>query len=299
MKTRLLILIPVFIFTLSSISLVYGLNENNSQIPNLVTITNETQVLKESPIIPYEKKCPEDTDWPDAPNRCERRTDYTRTELKERYDEYYQYKGAEWMEMKKAEMDSVISRGSWIEGYPTLWTWLGNSQREIPFENINVYLYYFLNGQAPDVGWGWYSVNDEFEPVITLYYVSPGAIMIISSIVIIGTTTGMILSFKEIGLHPKRKIFAVIGFALVFVGATMYSVGLFEFIQSQITQMGGEIFSLEILYIMFAFFGIPISLAGIPVILHGVIQRFSIMMTVLMSLGVVIAYTMFIISRFD
>ena len=87
-------------------------------------------------------------------------------------------KGSQWMEVKKTEMDSVIASGLWNGESSELWYWLGHAQREIPFENINVYLYYFLNGQAPDVGWGWYAANDEFEPVITLYYASPGAIMI-------------------------------------------------------------------------------------------------------------------------
>ena len=303
MKNNLLIILPLFfIFATSSIDLVYGLNENNSKIPNTVTITNETKTLKESPIITYEKRCPENTDWPEAPNHCDRQTNYTRTELKDLYAGYYQYKGAEWMEMKKAEMDSVILSGSWNEWmreYPALWMWLGHAQREIPSDNINVYLYYFLNGQAPDVGWGWYSVNDEFEPIITLYYISPGAIMIISSVITIGAANGVFLSFKKILLHPKRKRLASIGFALVFVGASMYSVGLFGFIQSQINQMDEQVFLPEILYVMFIFFGIPISLAGIPVILHGFIQRFSIIMTLLTSLGVIIAWTMFIISRFD
>ena len=310
MKTKLLIIVGMVVFALNSADAVYGLSEdvdpvidnideNNLQTPMTVTITNETEVLKESPTTLYEKTCPENMDWPEAPNRCDRRENYTRTELKDLYDEYYQYKGAEWMEMKKTEMDSVISKSSWLGEYPTLWTWLGHAQREIPFENINVYLYYFLHGQAPDVGWGWYAVNDEFEPIVTWYYVSPGAIMMISSIVIIGTITGMILGLKEIGLHPKRKIFAVTGFVLVFVGAAMYSVGFFEFTQSQIDQIGKERFSPAILHTMSIFLGIPIALAGIPVILHGIMQRFSITRTLLASLGLVISWAMFVVSRFD
>lgn len=249
--------------------------------------------------ISYNRICPENTDWPDAPNRCDRRENYTRTELKNLYDEYYQYKGAEWMEMKKTEMDSVIASGLGRGDSNQLWYWLGHTQKEPPFENINVYLYYSLNGQAPHVGWSWYAVDDELEPIITLYYVSPGAIMIISLIIIIAAITGVIFSFKEIGLHPKRKTLAVIGFALIFVGVTMYSIGHFEIIQNQINKTNGQEYSSLMPFHMSILFGIPITLAGIPVILHGLIQRFSIMITVLMSLGVVIAYVMFIISRFD
>ena len=203
------------------------------------------------------------------------------------------------MEMKKAEMDSVISKGSWIEGHYALSVWLGHTQHELPFENINTYLYYFLNGQAPGVGWGWYAADDEFEPTITLYHVSPGAIMIIGSSIIVGTITGAFLSFKKILLHPKRKTSAVIGFALIIVGVSMYSIGLFELIQSQINQIGEGKFSPAILHTMSIFLGIPIALAGIPVILHGMIQRFSIMVTLLTSSGLAISWVMFVISRFD
>ena len=308
MKTRLLIIVVFFVFVLSSVSIVYGsneninpdinnINENNSQRPMIITLTNATGMVEED--ISYNRTCPEDTDWPDAPNRCDRRENYTRTQLKDLYDEYYSYKGTQWMEMKKTEMDSVIASGLWNGESSELWYWLGHAQQKLPFENINVYLYYSLNGQAPDVGWGWYSVNDEFKPVITLYYVSPGAIMIISSIIVIGAITGVILSFKGVRQYPKRKIFAIIGFVLVFVGVTMYSVGFFEFIQSQINKINGQEFSPIMPYIMSTLFGIPIAMAGIPVMLHGFIQRFSITKTVLMSLGAVIAYAMFIISRFD
>ncbi len=310
MKNGLLIIVTFFIFASSNISIIYGLNENidsdmdnadesNSQRPMTVTLTNETEILKESQVIQYEKICPENTDWPDASNRCDIRENYTRTQLKNLYDEYCQYKGVQWMEMKKTEMDSVISKGSPIEGYYKLSVWLGHTQRELPFENINAYLYYFLNGQAPDVGWGWYAANDEFEPVITPYYVSPGAIMIISTFIIVGAIICAFLSFKTILLHPKRKRSATIGFALVFVGVTLYSIGLFELTQSQINQIGEEKFSPLLLHTMSIFLGIPIALAGIPVILHGVMQRFSITMTLLTSLSMVISWAMFIISRFD
>ena len=307
MKTRFLIVVVFFIFTLGSVSIVYGLNENinpdindideNKSRPAMITLTNATGVVEED--ISYNRICPENTDWHEAPNQCDRRENYTRTQLKDLYDGYYQYKGSQWMEMKKAEMDSVISKGSWMEGHYALSVWLGHTQRELPFENINVYLYYFLNGQAPDIGGGLYAVNDEFEPVITLYYASPGAIVIIGLTVIIGTATGAFLSFKKILLHPKRKTLAVIGFALIFVGVSMYSIGLFELTQSQINQMGEEKFSPVILHTMSIFLGIPIALAGIPVILHGMMQRFSIMMTLLTSSGLVISWVMFIISRFD
>lgn len=310
MKIKFLSTITIIVFAISSTSLVYALNENvdpdidninenNSQLSTIVTITNETQTLKESPVTPYEKICPENTDWPEAPNKCDMRTNYTRTELKILYDEYYQYKGEQWMEMKKTEMDSVISKGSWIWGYPALWLWLGHTQQELPFENINVYLYYSLNGQAPDVGWGWYYVNDEFEPVITSYYISPGAIIMISSSIAIGAASGGFFSFKKIILRPKRKRITAIGFVLLFVGASMYFIGILGFTQSQIDQRDEDEFLPVISYIMFLLAGIPIALSSIPVIVHGFIWRFSIGMTLFASSGLIVTWIMFFISRLN
>ena len=93
MKTRFFVITGMIVFTLNSVGAVYGLsedvdpdidniNENNLQMPMTVTITNKTEVLKESPAIPYEKTCPENTDWPEAPNQCDRRENYTRTRTK-------------------------------------------------------------------------------------------------------------------------------------------------------------------------------------------------------------------------
>ena len=286
MKSRLLIIFAIGIIGFMGFAFA-DYDPNELQVQVILPPSKQMQPEMEDHIS-YNRICPEDTDWPDAPNRCDRRENYTRTELKNLYDEYYQYKGAEWMEVKKIEMDSVIASGLWRGESSQLWHWLGHAQHEVPFENINVYLYYFLNGQAPDVGWGWYSVNDEFEPVITLYYASPSAIMIISLIIITGAITGVIFSFKEIGLHPKRKILAVIGFALIFVGVTMYSIAHFGIIQSHINEIGEVLNLSNFSYHMLFLFGISIALVGIPVILHGLIQRFSIMITTLMSLGMVL-----------
>ena len=285
MKTRLLIIFAIGIIGFMGFAFA-DYDPNELQVQVILPPSKQMQPEMDD-YISYNRICPENTDWPDAPNRCDRRENYTRTELKNLYDEYYQYKGAEWMEMKKAEMDSVIASGLGWGDSSQLWHWLGHAQQKIPFENINVYLYYSLNGQAPHVGWSWYAVDNEFEPVITLYYVSPGAIMIISLIIITGAITGVIFSFKEIGLHPKRKTLAVIGFALISVGITMYSISIFGIIQSQINQIGEELNLSNFSYHMLILFGIPIALVGIPVILHGLIQRFSIMIAVLMSLGMV------------
>jgi len=286
MKTRFLIIFAIGIIGFMGFAFA-DYDPNELQVQVILPPSKQMQPEMEDHIS-YNRICPVNTDWPDAPNRCDRRENYTRTELKNLYDEYYQYKGAEWMEMKKAEMDSVIASGLGRGDSNQLWHWLGHAQQKIPFENINVYLYYSLNGQAPHVGWSWYAVDNELEPVITLYYVSPGAVMIIGLIIITGAITGVIFSFKEIGLHPKRKTLAVIGFALILVGVTMFSTGIFGNIQSQINEIGEERNRSNFSYHMLIFFGIPIALVGIPVILHGLIQRFSIMITVLISLGLVL-----------
>ncbi|MGI0009022.1 MAG: hypothetical protein ACRD92_05325 [Nitrosopumilaceae archaeon] len=57
---------------------------------------------------------------------------------KQAWNEYYQYKGKDWMEMKKSEMDKVITEGNLKE-----WTGLGET-------NYNVWYYYWINDQAPN-----------------------------------------------------------------------------------------------------------------------------------------------------
>ena len=297
MKTKLLIILAIGIIGFMG----FAYAEYDPKEPQVVEIFPPSEEIepKMEEDISYNRICPENTDWPDAPNRCDIRENYTRTELKNLYDEYYEFKGTEWMEMKKAEMDSVISKGSWIGGHYELSVWLGHTQKELPFENINVYLYYALNGQAPHIGWGWYAVDNEFEPVITLYYLSPGAVMLITLIIILGAITGVIFSFKEIGSYPKRKTFAIIGFVLIILGVTMYSLSIFEIIQNQINKMNGEEISSLMTFNLSILFAIAITLVGIPVILHGLIQRFSVAMTSLISLGLVVAFVMFIFSRMD
>jgi hypothetical protein len=60
--------------------------------------------------------------------------------LKERWAEYYEIKGSEWMETRKQEMLNAIENGTldeWIDLDPTM-------------AHHNVYTYYFVKGEIPD-----------------------------------------------------------------------------------------------------------------------------------------------------
>ncbi len=87
--------------------------------------------------------CIIDNDWPDKP--CIDTSPplpLSKSELKDLWSEYYIFKGIDWMEQQKSEMDQQIKSGNikkWIEsGY--------DSQN---FTNYNVWFYYYVNDQAP------------------------------------------------------------------------------------------------------------------------------------------------------
>ena len=61
----------------------------------------------------------------------------------DKWKDYYQYKGTEWMEQRRTEMDQQISEG-------TLKEWAYQSA-----QNHNVYSYYYFSGRAPDIGEYW------------------------------------------------------------------------------------------------------------------------------------------------
>jgi hypothetical protein len=61
--------------------------------------------------------------------------------LKQQWAKYYDFKGSQWMEMKKIEMFDSYNNG-------TLETWL---QTGPPTQNSNVHFYYFFKGEIPDI----------------------------------------------------------------------------------------------------------------------------------------------------
>jgi hypothetical protein len=87
-------------------------------------------------------KCMLDKDWPGKP--CIDTAPplpLSKSEWKDLWSEYYTFKGAEWMEQQKSELDQQIMSGNlkeWIES--------GSSMQN--FTNYNVWFYYYVNGQA-------------------------------------------------------------------------------------------------------------------------------------------------------
>lgn len=79
--------------------------------------------------------CLLDTDWPQKP--CLDTPPYTIEEKKEAWAPYYDYKGAEWMEMKKVEMEQILESGD-------LEDWKRESRA-----NYNVWYYNTLFGEYP------------------------------------------------------------------------------------------------------------------------------------------------------
>jgi len=57
-----------------------------------------------------------------------------------KWKDYYQYKGTEWMEQKRSEMEESINQDALKE-------WVHQST-----QNANVYAYYYFSGRAPDIG---------------------------------------------------------------------------------------------------------------------------------------------------
>jgi hypothetical protein len=103
-------------------------------------------------------ECGVDVDWQEKP--CPAYGAESGAELRERWDEYYEMKGEERMEAKKAEMDAAIKEGSFTE-------WIKNAP-DNNFANRNVYFYYRLNDQAPlmvyDLQSGRYFMPEEQDP---------------------------------------------------------------------------------------------------------------------------------------
>ncbi|HEY7734227.1 MAG TPA: hypothetical protein VIB07_05485 [Nitrososphaera sp.] len=99
--------------------------------------------------------CILDSDWPEKP--CLDTPPYSKGDLKAAWQGYYDYKGEAWMETKKAEMVQAIKNGSLNE-------WVEYRSAPDNFANNNVYFYYFLNDQAPDINDYSYSLLNNREP---------------------------------------------------------------------------------------------------------------------------------------
>lgn len=120
------------------------LNTPNNAIISAMIFVAAVMTLHLAGIIlqPAYADCIQDRDWPEKP--CLDTPPYAEEYLKATWEEYYEYKGQAWMEMKKGEMDRAIKDG-------TLNEWVEYRSAPDNFANYNVYFYYFLNDQAPDI----------------------------------------------------------------------------------------------------------------------------------------------------
>jgi hypothetical protein len=91
-------------------------------------------------------KCMLDKDWPEKP--CIDTAPplpLSKSEWKDLWSKYYTFKGAEWMDQQKSELDQQIMSGNLRE-------WIESGSSTQNFTNYNVWFYYYVNGQvlAPD-----------------------------------------------------------------------------------------------------------------------------------------------------
>lgn len=97
--------------------------------------------------------CMTDLDWPHAlcPSDVASVPGPSTEDYKKNMQQYFEYKGAEWMMMKKTEMDNAIKNDilfEWIN-YDKEPDGMGRN-----YPNTNVWRYYHLHEDAPDIEWG-------------------------------------------------------------------------------------------------------------------------------------------------
>ncbi len=136
--------------------------------------------------------CKLNTDWSDAP--CFDMWPVSKSEVKAAWDQYYEYKGTEWMEIKKSEMNYAVDKGI-LDEWIYYGSQFGNQQ------NYNVYFYYFIHDEAPAIGDYPESMfkkedrvlnttkysdsnQDSFEIIITYYYISIGGLFVLISVIV-------------------------------------------------------------------------------------------------------------------
>lgn len=84
--------------------------------------------------------CIVNEDWSDAPCLDSLGNGRYNQEEVNKWSQYYSYKGTEFMEQKRSELDKAINEN-------TLQEWADES-----IQNRNVYEYYFFSGRAPNTG---------------------------------------------------------------------------------------------------------------------------------------------------
>ena len=104
--------------------------------------------------------CFKNQDWPDAPCYAIRTNEPWQVDEKKNWGPYYDFKGSEFMEAKKAEMLQALEDDNLQE-------W----RREGPEDqHNNVFLYYYFQGFIPHEDGKYYEQHKQEE--ITAYYVA-------------------------------------------------------------------------------------------------------------------------------
>jgi len=133
--------------------------------------------------------CALDNDWPQKPCYDE----YPQPSLEQMrkdWEGYYQYKGAEWMEMKKAEMDKAIKEGNLSE-------WVKQGAELEQYANYNVWWYYYLKNEVPPYGEYIFERPSEIEVSTLLPYI---AVAIAGIVGIVATLWKKRILFKRASL---------------------------------------------------------------------------------------------------
>lgn len=171
--------------------------KNMSHIMKAVSITTiiviSSMILM--PITQAHASCVHDNDWPGRP--CLDTPPYSESELKQIWDQYYQLKGSTWMEMKKTEMNEAIKNGILKE-------WYEYGKASNNFANSNVWNYYYTYGQAPDII-SYYNgtiTKNDLVPIITYYYISSGAIILLGGAACIACVAGFFI-YKKISFQKN------------------------------------------------------------------------------------------------
>ena len=143
--------------------------------------------------------CAEDKDWPQKPcNDVINTGDPNQKPIlgdKKDWQAFYNMKGKDWMESKKQEM-------YFADQNKILKEWYEYGGHSGHFANSDVWYYYSLYGQSPDIVKYYNGIiqKDWLQPIITYYYVSPIVFVIIGIAAIV---VGFFIS-KKILVRIKK-----------------------------------------------------------------------------------------------
>ncbi len=112
----------------------------------IISVLTISIIFSNSPAL---ASCTVNTDWPDAPCMDLIVGGRYPQDQVDKWTEYYDYKGAQFMESKKMELDKAVKEDR-------LMGWVNES-----IQNSNVWQYYYFSGQAPSP----YPQKIGFDPI--------------------------------------------------------------------------------------------------------------------------------------